>query len=353
MAGDSLFSSAPKSSQDSIKFKKRIPEPTKQKEESMEDFIVFLFFFDEAKGHLPLVTYPKEIKENPKELQTIKIHPIWWLPDEEDENIEPAVFEFGNRGYIAKKFQAFSKREKHRSGMDASTLETFVLAIGAPRDFIFLGIELLGLLYSRILSVIGEKLYILCERELVLRKPFKKPADKEKIDQGNQIANEIVRICRETLPKLSVRRVKERKDVQTRLQQKMAQLFLEDTRTAPPQEVRSFAMGAKPEKTTAPSTRKDLFKIISSESNFEELKFFVNLQNKHHTFDYLEDITVTISKVKGFFEIDSFETIIPSWKKEEVIRLEVPLDLDPDYEILIRISDENQSKLFLKKLRPK
>ena len=43
--------------------------------------------------------------------------------------------------------------------MDSSTPETFVLAIGAPRDFIFLGQELLPILFSRVFSAVGEELY--------------------------------------------------------------------------------------------------------------------------------------------------------------------------------------------------
>jgi hypothetical protein len=350
MAGDTFFSSTPEGSQAK---KQEGPERTPESSQarSQEDFTVFLFFFDEARGHLPLLTYPKQLKNDPKEIQTIKIHPIWWLPEEDESPREPAVFEFGGRGYIAKKFHALSKREKHRSGMDSSTPETFVLAIGAPRDFVFLGQELLPLLYSRILSSVGDRLYVLCERELAIRKPLKAPGDKLKISDGDALEKNIWRICQESLPGLSVSRLQQRREVQTRLQRRMAQLFLEDIAAAPAQGVRSIVLGSKADQSQARVTprRHESFQVIESEQDFEKKAIYLTIMNVTSE-EMLEDVQVVISKVRGFFETETWETNVPVWNSGESVRFEAPVGEEEEPEILIRISDANQNKLMLKKI---
>ncbi|MFX0115832.1 MAG: hypothetical protein ACFFB3_14880 [Candidatus Hodarchaeota archaeon] len=350
MTEDTFFSSTPESSQAK---KQEGPErrPESLQRRSQEDFTVFLFFFDEARGHLPLLTYPKKLKSDPKEIQTIKIHPVWWLPEEEESPREPVVFEFGGRGYIAKKFHALSKREKYRSGMDSSTPETFVLAIGAPRDFVFLGQELLPLLYSRILSSVGDKLYVLCERELATRKPLKTSGDKLKITDGDQLEENIMRICQDSLPGLSISRLQQRRESQTRLQRRMAQLFLEDIAAAQAPGVRSIALGSKSDQSQARITpkRPENFRMIESERNLEKKAIYLTIMNVAQE-EMLEDVQVVISKVRGFFEIETWETSIPIWNSGESIRFEAPLGEEEEPEILIRISDANQSRLMLKKI---
>ncbi|MFW9914999.1 MAG: hypothetical protein ACFFGZ_05250, partial [Candidatus Thorarchaeota archaeon] len=61
-------------------------------------------------------------------------------------------------------------------------------------------------------------------------------------------------------------------------------------------------------------------------------------------------VQVAISKVRGFFETETWETNVPLWNSGESIRFEVPLGDEEESEILIRISDANQSKLMLKKI---
>ncbi len=350
MAGDTFFSSAPESSQAK---KQDGPErgPESSQRRSEEDFTVFLCFFDEARGHLPLLSYPKKLKNDPKEIQIMKIHPVWWLDEEEESPREPIVFEFGGRGYVAKKFHALSKREKQRSGMDSSTPETFVLVIGAPRDFVFLAEELLPLLYSRLISSVEDRLYILCERECAIQKPLKTSGDKLKISDGDKIEENVLKICQDSLPGLSISRLQQRREIQTRLQRRMAQLFLEDMAAAPAHGVRSIALGSKPDQSQArvTSRRRESFQVIESEQDFEKKAIYLTIINASPK-EILEDVQVVISKVRGFFETETWETNVPVWNSGESVRFEVPLGEEEEPEILIRISDASQSKLMLKKI---
>ncbi|MFW9917145.1 MAG: hypothetical protein ACFFGZ_16180, partial [Candidatus Thorarchaeota archaeon] len=307
MAGDTFFSSASESNQAK---NQDGPErgPDSSQRRSQEDFTVFLFFFDEARGHLPLFSYPRKLKNDPKEIQIMKIHPIWWINEEDESPSEPVVFEFGGRGYIARKFHALSKRQKQRSGMDSSTPETFVLAIGAPRDFVFIAEEVLPLLYSQLRASVEDRLYVLCERECAIRKPLKTAEDKLKISDGDEVEESILQICEDALPGLSISRLQRRREIQTQLQRRMAQLFLEDMATAPAQGVRSIALGSKPDQSQAriTSSRHESFQVIESEQDFKKKAIYLTIINANRR-EILEDVQVAISKVRGFFETETWE----------------------------------------------
>ena len=121
---------------------------------------VFLCYFDEARGHLPLYTYPTYLKTDKEKERVIKIHSIWFLDTESQEDLEHVDLEFGDRIYLAMKFTGESFRPKKRSGMNEKTPETYVLILSLLKDYSFLGTDLLVNLYSKI-KFISDRLYIL------------------------------------------------------------------------------------------------------------------------------------------------------------------------------------------------
>ncbi|MHC1590953.1 MAG: hypothetical protein ACXQS8_02610, partial [Candidatus Helarchaeales archaeon] len=110
---------------------------------------VFLCYFDETRGHLPLFTYPSYLKNDEKELKIIKIHSIWFL-DTTQEDLQHVDLEYGDKIYLAMKFTGKSAREKARAGLTEETPETYVLILALPQNLAFLGSDLLLYLYVRI-----------------------------------------------------------------------------------------------------------------------------------------------------------------------------------------------------------
>lgn len=127
---------------------------------------VFLYFFDEIRGHIPLFMYPSEpINENEREI--LSIHSIWWhqerfLPPFKFNSID---LELEGIIYTATLFLCHTRRTRRRSGMDLTKWkpERFVLIVKISSSFSFNTKEILYKLKTRIQDDIGEDLCFLVE----------------------------------------------------------------------------------------------------------------------------------------------------------------------------------------------
>ena len=159
----------------------------KEKEEfptkSQTFYQIFLCYFDEAMGHLPLYTFPSELKYDENELRIIKIHSIWFLDAEAQEDLSHVDLDYGDKQYLAMKFKGKSWRSKSRAGIERDTPETYVLIISLPREYSFLGSDLLISLYSKI-KELADSLYILIKAEIASKRVIKTDKDKNKGDNA-------------------------------------------------------------------------------------------------------------------------------------------------------------------------
>ena len=56
---------------------------------------VNMLYFDEKKGHVPLIIYPsEEYKDNKKVMRPIKFHPIWFFELEEQDALDHVDVEY-------------------------------------------------------------------------------------------------------------------------------------------------------------------------------------------------------------------------------------------------------------------
>ena len=81
--------------------KKEEEFPTKNAETFYQ---VFLCYFDESRGHIPLFTFPNELKYSAEDLRIIKIHSIWFLDAKAQEDLSHVDLEYGDKIYLAMKF---------------------------------------------------------------------------------------------------------------------------------------------------------------------------------------------------------------------------------------------------------
>ena len=66
--------------------------------------VVYVLYFDEALGHMPLVIYPIEgdmLKDNKAFMRPIKYHPIWFLDVEEQSALDHIDLDFKNFIFFA------------------------------------------------------------------------------------------------------------------------------------------------------------------------------------------------------------------------------------------------------------
>nr|MDO8113854.1 hypothetical protein [Candidatus Sigynarchaeota archaeon] len=153
--------------------------------------IIYLAYFDEARGHQLLLVYPSELKNDTEFLQaeskTVFIHSIWWMSVDVQAELSHVDLEFGGRNYLAKKFLAPSHRPKKRSGMDENTPETVVLMLSIPINLNPLGGELLNKLYQELTTKHLDEFSKAIEKSICDAKIIKSPKDKEISIAGDKI----------------------------------------------------------------------------------------------------------------------------------------------------------------------
>ena len=115
---------------------------------------VYILYFDEERGHMPLLMYPDdELRKDKEFMRPIKYHPVWFLEIEESEALDHIDLEFKGYTFFGKKFLAKSEREKRRAGLDETTPETIVIIISVPNDLNIFGDELL----KQLIQIIEEQ----------------------------------------------------------------------------------------------------------------------------------------------------------------------------------------------------
>ncbi len=74
---------------------------------------IYVLYFDEAKGHQPLLIFPTEqYKDNKKFMRPIKFHPIWFFDVKEEDSLDHVGVEYKGYTFFGKKIQTTSKRKK-------------------------------------------------------------------------------------------------------------------------------------------------------------------------------------------------------------------------------------------------
>ena len=174
-----------------------------QKEEENKDpfqgiYEVYLLYFDEEKGHIPLLIYPSEdFKYNLEKMRPIKVHSIWFLSVEEQKELDHVDLEYKEKTYFAKKFFTPSHRKKRRAGLEEKTPETIVIILALPSKFVVFGDELIQSLTERIQVNYERKLSKVIKAEIAKEKPVKSQNIRELIRNGDQIKHEIKNVIEE------------------------------------------------------------------------------------------------------------------------------------------------------------
>ncbi len=312
---------------------------------------IFLAYFDEAYGHMPLFTYPAHLKYDKDECRIISIHSIWWLDTETQEDLEHVDLEYSGRNYIATKFKAKSYREKARSGLKTETPETFVLITSVPVNLTPFGTNMLRTIFNKI-QEFKDELYILIEKEIASEKPIKTPKDKEIIKKGEEIEKKLMQVCEESIPHITPDVLDTLVNVDNVDQENLAYLLLDDLHIVEPG-TREFDASQTTTEIQKPETREsEVFKrkiaitSISLMDNDQKLKITVkNISGRN-----LENITIRITHIQEFFETASWNTTIDVWYADEELIFQYPRIIgENNDEYMLRIEDPT-GKLLVKKI---
>lgn len=331
---------------DDLFAKKEIDDDFNRKKDRFYE--VFLCYFDETRGHLPLFTYPSDLKTDEDRLKIIKIHSIWFL-DTKHEDLQHVDLEFGDKIYLAIKFTGKSWREKTRAGLTETTPETFVLMLAIPTDLSFIGADLLISLMSKV-GDMADQLYILVKKEISDYKLIKSPKDETIIEEGKVIERELYKICKNLVPPVlldsDVLNALARDEI--RKTEKLAYLFYSELANKKLEGPREFEI---PTPNVEVATEKGFFgkrvKISSLQMIDNNQKLRVAVQNISND---LHDVQVQIFEIKGFFETSSWQTEIETWFAGEELVFHYPVGEIKDIGFQLRIKSLQDGSLLISKL---
>ena len=322
--------------------------------------VVYLAYFDEARGHQLLLVHPPELKDDEEFLQneskTIFIHSIWWMSVELQEELSHVDLEFGGRNYLAKKFHAPSERKKKRSGMDETTPETIVLILNIPINLNPFGGELLNRLYARLTEKYISDFSTDIKKSICEAKIIKSPKDKQSCIEGEKILSRMTTTIRDILKEYG-------KELEVNIggegekQKALAYLLYQDIKKRP-----------------QPRTDKDLFfedtktksvidisSILHDKIKLENATLLknenkINLSLVNVSNEDIENCVVSIAYVEDFFEKYFYDVDIDFWFEGEELNFQferVSKKIKEEYLITVK-QDANvifQQKIQSNKLK--
>lgn len=314
---------------------------------------VYILYFDEEKGHIPLIMFPnEELKDNKSFMRPIKYHPIWFLELEESEALDHIDLEYKGYTFFGKKFLATSKREKRRAGLEDETPETIVIIISLPNDLDIFGDELIRRITDLIKEKYDEKLYEVIECEVARDEVIKTPKIKKCIEQGQETKETIKENIRETCREYFSTVIKETDSSSIRKQKAISFLSLKGIDV-------SHIMGGDSSfsniKIFDPTKKREgeyslelPFEIVDINvvEDSDELEILV----KNNTEKNFESILVKITHVKEFFEKEIMNQSIDEWYPKEELLFISPIIPHIDEYLFFLIKEENNEKLLTKKI---
>lgn len=319
---------------------------------------IYLMYFDEALGHVPLFIYPEEkfikLRENKTFMRPIKYHPIWFLTVDEQEALDHVDLEFKGYTFFGKKFLTKSKRKKRRAGMEEETPETIIIIVSLPNDIEIFGDDFIRLLVEKIKEQFSDKLYKLIEYEISKIQVIKTPKIKQIIKEGEKIKTElndlITNICREYYSSII-----QQTDISSIKQQKALSYLalkgidvshlISDEGSTTFSNVKLFD-GSK---SYSESLRLKLPFIISNfeiTPNSHELEIIV----LNNTDDEKQDLNVKITHVKEFFEKEVMNQYVDLWFPKEELVFISPITPQVNEYLFFIIDQETNRRVLSQKI---
>ncbi len=317
--------------------------------------MVYVLYFDEAQGHIPLLIFPDDkYKEDKKFMRPIKYHSIWFLSSDDLSALDHIDLEYKGFTYFGKKILTKSKRKKRRAGLEEETPETIVIIVSLPNDIEIFGDGLIRKLTETIQDKYDEQLYKIIESEIAKEQIIKTEKIKTCIQEGTEIKEELRTLITEITEDYFDTVIKQ-KDA-TSIKQQKAISFL----SLIGHDVSHIISGVSdfsfsniklfdPSKTDKTELAVKAPLSISSIHIIEDSKELeIIVENK--TDKEYNNVRVKITHVKEFFEKEIMDQLIDIWfQQEELLFISPILPHISEYLFFI-IDDKNKDKLLSKRI---
>jgi hypothetical protein len=135
--------------------------------------VVYVLYFDEKKGQVPLLMYPDDrLRIDKRYMRPINFHPVWFLETEELDHID---LEYKGYAFFGKKFNVRSGRPKRRAGLEAETPETIVIIVSLPVELEIFGDDLIKEITEGLRNKFEDQLSEVIEGEIASEAVIKTP----------------------------------------------------------------------------------------------------------------------------------------------------------------------------------
>ncbi|MFX1275656.1 MAG: hypothetical protein ACFFBP_14685 [Promethearchaeota archaeon] len=315
---------------------------------------VYVLYFDEAKGHQPLLIFPTEkYKDNKKFMRPIKFHPIWFFDIKGQDSLAHVDVEYKGYTFFGKKIQTISKRKKKRAGLEEETPETIVIIVSLPNDLVIFGDELIRIMTDNLKSKFEEKLYEIIEYFDVKDEIIKSPKIKEKIENGLKFKKELNDFICDHVKSYFNDAIKQYDHLSIKKQKAISFLTLKgyDISHIEPINGKSEFSNIKLFDATKKSDElsiKSAFSILSI-NNIEdsnEIEILLRSNSK----DERTDIITRINHVEEFFEKEILNQEVDYWFPEEEILFVFPILPQIKEYLLFVIDKKTNEKLLTRKI---
>jgi len=287
--------------------------------------VVYIMYFDEKKGQIPLLMYPDDrFRSNKKYMRPINYHPIWFLETEELDHID---LEYKGYAFFGKKFSAKSERKKRRAGLEEETPETIVVVVSLPIELEIFGDDLIRKLTDEIRNKFENEFYEVIESEIARETVIKTPKIQEYIKKGKKIKFFMRELIDKTVKEHFSNVIQKRAESPSLKTQRAISYFA----------LKGFdpiSLKRGDEFSTIelfdPNKQKDNDLTINQPLSITSIYLVENSQEieitiQNNTNKELKDISITITHLKEFFEKEIMTQEIDFWFPQEELLFVSPI----------------------------
>ena len=282
--------------------------------------VVYLLYFDEKKGQIPLLIYPDDgLRSNKKYMRPIHYHPVWFL---ETEDLDHVDLEYKGYTFFGKRFLTKSERQKRRAGMGIKTPETIVLIVSLPIELEIFGDKLIHQLTEQLRSNFEDQLFEVIKSEIASDAIIKTPNILQTISIGTKIKVRIRELIDKVIKDYFASVI--RKDSQSpslETQKAISYFSLKGFELSPPNNRFSTIELFDPIKRELSGKLPLSINDINLIENSQEIE--ITVQN--NTEEELKNISIIITHVKEFFEKELMNQEIDFWLPKEELLFVSPL----------------------------
>jgi hypothetical protein len=316
---------------------------------------VFLLYFDEEFGHMPLLITPDEsIRENTDIMRLVKIHSIWFLDISDQASPDRIDLEYQGKMYFAKKFMVPSSRKKRRSGSENELFETIVLILSLPIDMDIFGGALLKKISERLIKYFNSKISLLIDAELAKMNVIKTLKSKESIKRGEAIRNRAKVLIKNTCCHYFQSVIKKTDATTFKLQKAISYLSLKGV---PINYIVSENEDFDFSNIKIFESKACVDELYQFQNNFSIVRTNLDLRTqeleillKNQTKTVYNQIEIKVMAIQNFFETEILHETIDEWLSEEELIIVLP-EITISNEYLLSITNgHSKHTLFKQKI---